>query len=152
MTIVIVGNKSFTSQIGKVYFKFGRHLFNQDMLVRYQTMNELLTRLNTIGQKPQNIHDFVWGINKLSENNQISKFELMHLIQPHKWNVIQYVFSTIIHEWWKKYDLPTRMWALHKLTGAGVLEIQGRYGEKIKWIKIYGTKGEEEQALATHLF
>ncbi len=148
MSIVIVGNKALSTKIGHVYYVFGKNMFNQEKLVRYTTQSELLMKMEKMGYTPSNEQEFVRGVNKLIENNQLGKRELSELIQKRKWDLIQFVSQTIIYEWWNKYDIATRMWALNKLTGASILEIQGRLSEKHTWIKIYGTKGEEERSLS----
>ena len=72
--------------------------------------------------------------------------EYQLFIKDRSLKVASYVKETIFKNWWNQYALPHLMWALQERSGASVLELQGRYNEQeyIQWIKLYGTKGEEE--------
>ncbi len=124
MSIVVLANKNIPTRIGQVYYRFGKNLFTDS---------------------PSN--EFVDEFNKLIENGQLKNDELAKHIDARKIGIIKYVSETIVGDWWKNYDLPTRMWALNKITGASVLEVQGRYSPTKNWMLIYGTKGEEENLI-----
>lgn len=147
MSIVIVANKTIPSKIGSYHFKFGLNMFKPEILNKYQDQKDLMLKMEKIGHSCRSSEDFVNGINKLIENSQIKSFELSKLIDERKLGIIKYVSEKLLGEWWKSYGLSTRMWALNKLTGANVLEVQGRYSDDNKWMLIYGTKGEEERSI-----
>lgn len=147
MHLNIVSNSALPSKIGRYYYSFGHNLFNQDILENYETQSNLIEKLSEIGIKPKNAEEFVAGFNKLIENGQITDDELGIFMNPRVLSVIKYTAKTIIKDWWKKYDVASRMSVLNKVTGASVLEIQGRLSDNSKWMRIYGAKGQEENEI-----
>lgn len=149
MSIVILANKSIPTRIGQVYFRFGKNLFSD--LKASMGDSKLNKKLTNIGTSDLSEDDFIIGFNKLLENGQLTTDEISAHIDARKLGIIKYVSDTIISNWWKNYDLPTRMWALNKITGASVLEVQGRFSDNKNWMLIYGTKGEEENLIANKI-
>lgn len=145
MSIVVLANRNIPTRVGQVYYRFGKNLFSN--LEASQKDEKLQKLLAKIGTTPQSEEDFIIGFNKLLENGQLNTDELTKHINHRNLGIIKYVSETIVGDWWKNYNLPTRMWALNKITGASVLEVQGRFSETNKWMLIYGTKGEEENLL-----
>jgi hypothetical protein len=144
---VVVSNKALPTKIGNYYYKVGANAFNAKKLADYKNDHAILKSLTDIGFSVNSEQSFVVGFNKLLENKQLTTDQVYDYIQPRKLRILEYVTDTILKKWWSKYELVTRMWALNKLTGASVLEIQGRYSDDNKWCLIYGTKGEEEQSM-----
>jgi phosphohistidine swiveling domain-containing protein/DNA-binding protein YbaB len=79
-------------------------------------------------------------------NTQLVPYELLDLVlEDRGLELVHKVAESVLSNWWGEYDLPETLWALREVTGASILELQGRISRKHdNWIQIYGTKGGEE--------
>lgn len=162
MQIIAVANSENPSFIGQVNIKFGLEHFD---LAKVKNLSLKMlsdspdSRVKVLRRKIRSLFGLrvlnhltqdllIEKLQSLMKSNLLTQNDYELFIVDRSLGVANFVTKEIFHHWWAQHALPHLMWALKQVTGALVLEIQGRYrSQGGSWILIYGTKGEEEATL-----
>jgi hypothetical protein len=144
-------NMNFNIQLGMNFFdtKGVRDILNglkRDSKVQHiQTLKRILDK-SDVKVEDLDMEVLIESLQRLVEMQLIPQELFSYFMTDRTLRILDTIRKEVFENWWSEYNLPEHMWALREVTGASVLEIQGRVSKdgKNDWIQIYGTKGAEE--------
>ncbi len=164
LQIIVKPNMHAKYNLGCVSFNFGKEHFDHDkidhLLNIFRTKKndaiipsifakKILRRVNIKRLQEFTADDLILLLLELIHSGVINEDDFKLFMKDHAYAVAAYVKKTFFDDWWSKLALPHLMWALQEAIGAVLLEFQGQRNEKknVAWIKLYGTKGQEEAGI-----